>query len=150
MKKILTSALCLIFLNSVLFAQIDEQLKEDIRNRGYVHSPLPLDYSKSFESFGLTKKVLVSDMLCDMESLNRWTHKGFGGMRLTPERSISGKSSLRLVTQTTNPSFLNWGIGLGTSMASYDVGGVNWERHWFYNALRYDETLFVWFFHCLF
>ena len=71
MKKILASALCLIFANSLLFAQIDEQLKEDIRNTGYVHSPLPLDYSKSFESFGLTKKVLVSDMLCDMESLEQ-------------------------------------------------------------------------------
>ena len=114
MNKILTSALCLIFCNSLLFAQIDEQLTQDIRNTGYVHSPLPLDYGKSFESFGLTKKVLVSDMLCYMESPDKWTHKGFGDMRLTPERSISGKNSLRLVAQTTNPDFLNWGIGLGT------------------------------------
>src|ERR1700758_1346347 len=108
MKKIVISALSLLFSNSLLQAQIDEQLKQDIRNTGSVHSPLPLDYSKSFETFGLTKKVLVSDMLCDMEDLNKWTHKGFGGMRLTSERSISGKNSLRLVAQTTNPDFLNW------------------------------------------
>ena len=134
MNKILTSALCLIFCNSLLFAQIDEQLKQDIRNTGYVHSPLPLDYGKSFESFGLTKKVLVSNVLCDMEDLKKWTHKGFGDMRLTPERSISGKNSLRLVAQTTNPDFLNWGIGLGTSMATYDVGGANWEK---YNRIHF-------------
>lgn len=117
-----------------LAAQIDEQLKKDILKTGYVHSPLPLDYSKSFETFGLTKKVLDSDMLCDMESLEKWTHKGFGGMRLTNERSKSGKNSLRLVGQTTNPTFLDWGIGLGTSMASYDVGGVNWEK---YNRIHF-------------
>jgi len=134
MNKILTSALYLIFCNSLLFAQIDEQLKQDIRNTGYVHSPLPLDYGKSFESFGLTKKILVSDMLCDMEDLNKWTHKGFGGIRLTTERSISGKNSLRLVAQTTNPDFLNWGIGLGTSMATYDVDGANWEK---YNRIHF-------------
>ncbi|AXY76376.1 glycosyl hydrolase family 9 [Paraflavitalea soli] len=118
----------------LLIAQFDEQLMRDIRNTGYIHSPLPLDYSKSFESFGLTKKVLASDMLCDMETLDKWSHKGFGGMYLTNERSKSGKNSLRLVGQTTNPTFLDWGIGLGTSMASYDVGGVNWEK---YNRIHF-------------
>ncbi|MGN6420886.1 MAG: glycoside hydrolase family 9 protein [Pseudobacter sp.] len=117
-----------------LTAQIDEQLKRDIINTGYVHSPLPLDYSKSFETFGLTKKVLSSTMLCDMETLDKWSHKGFGGMRLTSERSISGKNSLRLVGQTTNPAFLDWGIGLGTSLAAYDVGGANWEK---YNRIHF-------------
>ncbi|HYJ65372.1 MAG TPA: cellulase N-terminal Ig-like domain-containing protein, partial [Parafilimonas sp.] len=134
MKKILAFALCLIFFNSLLFAQIDEQLKEDIRNTGYVHSPLPLDYSKSFETFGLTKKVLVSDMLYDMESADKWSHKGFGKMYLTSERSMSGKNSLRLTAQTTNSTFLDWGIGLGTSMATYDVGGENWEK---YNRIHF-------------
>ena len=134
MRKVQLVVLIILGSAVSLFAQIDKKLEEDIRNTGYIHSPLPLDYSKSFESFGLTKKVLVSDMLCDMESLNRWTHKGFGGIRLTSERSISGKNSLRLVGQTTNPEFLNWGIGLGTSMATYDVGGVNWEK---YNRIHF-------------
>src|SRR5262245_16259056 len=126
MKKILPLLLLVIGPTVFLFAQIDEQLKKDIRNTGYVHRPLPLDYSKSFETFGLTKKVLVSNMLCDMESLDKWTHKGFGEMYLTSGR-IPGKNSLRLTAQTTNPDFLNWGIGLGTSMATYDVGGASWE-----------------------
>jgi hypothetical protein len=129
MKKILALALLFICSTGLLFAQIDEKLKDDIRNTGYVHSPLPLDYSKSFESFGLTKKVLVSQMLCDMEDLNKWSHKGIGGMSLTTERSISGKHSMRLVAPATYPQFLGWGLGFGTSQASFDVGGANWEKY---------------------
>ena len=106
--------LSLLILNSYfLFAQTDEKLKSDIRNTGYVHSPLPLDYSKSFETFGLTKKVLVSDMLCDMEEMQKWSHKGVGGMSQTTERSISGKHSLRLVAPTLIDAVATWGSGQG-------------------------------------
>jgi hypothetical protein len=134
MKKIIASALLFICVVSSLLAQVDSTLKEDIRNTGYVHTPLTLDYSKSFESFGLTKKVLVSNMLCDMEDMNKWSHKGIGGMSLTRERSISGKHSMRLVAPTTYPQFLGWGLGFGTSLASFDVGGVSWEK---YNRIHF-------------
>jgi len=134
MKKLLSFIFIVLFISGALFSQIDENLKEDIRNTGFVHRPLPLDYSKSFETFGLSKKVLVSDMLCDMETIDKWTHKGWGSVRLTSERSISGKSSLRLVGQTTNPTFIGWGVGAGTSMATYTVGGANWEK---YNRLHF-------------
>lgn len=40
-----------------LHAQVDEKLKADIVSTGYVHSPLPLDETKAFETFGLKKKV---------------------------------------------------------------------------------------------
>jgi hypothetical protein len=133
MKRILTLALLLAGTTNYLFAQIDEQLKQDIRKTGYLHSPLPLDYSKSFESFGLTKKVLSADLLCDMEDLDKWSHKGIGGMSVTDERSISGKRSLRLVAPTTYPQFLGWGLGFGTSLASFDAGGKNWEK---YNRIK--------------
>lgn len=123
--------LCYCF---VLPAQVDEKLKEDIRNTGYIHSPLPLDHSKSFETFGLTKKVLGSDMLCDMEDMSNWFHKGIGTIYQTDERSKDGKHSLRLSAPTTVSEFLGWGLGLGTCMASYDVGGENWEQ---YNRLHF-------------
>src|SRR6478752_3220793 len=123
MRTLFAIAITLVTFTS-LFAQIDDNLRKDIIESGYLHSPLPLDYSKSLESAGLKKKVVATTMLCDMETINKWSHKGFGGVRLTDERSISGKRSLRLVGQTTNPTFLNWGIGLGTSMATYDVGGA--------------------------
>ncbi|WP_173820217.1 glycoside hydrolase family 9 protein [Niastella vici] len=134
MKKLFASVLLLIGTAGLLPAQIDEKLKEDIRNTGYVHSPLPLDYSKSFELFGLTKKVLASAMLCDMEDLNKWSHTGIGGMSLTTDRSKSGTHSMRLVAPTTYPQFLGWGLGFGTSLASYDVGGANWEK---YNRIHF-------------
>jgi hypothetical protein len=134
MKKIVASALLFICPGSLLLAQIDPALKEDIRSTGYVHSPLTLDYSKSFESFGLTKKVLVSDMLCDMEDLSKWSHTRIGGMALTTERSRSGKHSLQLVAPTTYPQFLGWGLGFGTSLASFNVGGDNWKK---YNRIHF-------------
>ena len=94
MKKIIL--LSLLFLTgypaTLLKAQTDKKLKEDIRKTGFVHSPLSLDYSKSFESFGLTKKVLLSDLLCDMENLDGWSHKGIGSLSLTTEISRTAKT----------------------------------------------------------
>ncbi|MEX0360490.1 MAG: cellulase N-terminal Ig-like domain-containing protein, partial [Allomuricauda sp.] len=130
MKKLSTLFLAFISTSITLLAQVDEKLKEDIRNTGYLHnSPLPLDHSKSFETFGLTKKVLRSDLYQDMESLEGWSHKGIGGVALTDERSKSGNKSLRLSAPTTYPQFLGWGLGFGTSLASFDVGGQNWEKY---------------------
>jgi hypothetical protein len=120
---------------SFSFSQTDEKLKSDIRNTGYIHSPLPLDQSKSFETFGLTKKVTVSDMLCDMEDIKKWSHKGVGTMSQTSERSISGKYSLKLTAPTILSEFLDWGIGRGTSMATFDASGKNWEK---YNRIRFN------------
>ncbi len=134
MKKLAGIALLLLFPFSLLQAQVDEKLKADIRNTGYVHSPLPLDYSQSFETFGLTKTVLASDVLCDMEELNKWSHKGIGSMSLSAERSKSGTHCLLLDAPTVVNEFLGWGLGRGTSMATYDVGGANWEK---YNRLHF-------------
>ena len=124
-------------------SHIDEQLQADIRNTGMVHSPLPIDYSKSFETFGLTKIVLINDLLSDMDNLGKWTHRGIGNMSATSERSISGGQSLRLAAPTRasetwiqgmpeNDVF--FGLGMGTSMATLDVGGANWDK---YNRLMF-------------
>lgn len=135
MNKLITTAVVflILFPSSFVLAQVDQQLKEDIIKTGYVHHPLPLDYSKSYESFGLTKKVLQSDMLCDMENLDGWSHKGIGNMTITDDRFISGTHSIHLAAPTTYPQFLGWGLGFGTSLASFDVGGVNWEK---YNRIK--------------
>lgn len=71
----------------LLHAQVDEKLKADIVSTGYVHSPLPLDETKAFETFGLKKKVLETVMLCDMEDFSKWSHKGIGKIGLTDERA---------------------------------------------------------------
>ena len=132
MKKLLLLLIIVFPLVSV-YSQIDDKLISDIKNSGYVHRQLPLDHSKSYEAFAITKKVLVSDMLCDMEDLSKWTHSGVGGMRLTSERSVSGKHSLRLVAPAVPDKYPGWGIGRGSSVASYDVGGRNLEK---YNRVR--------------
>src|SRR5678815_3596232 len=133
MRNKLLFALLFFFSSITGLGQFDARLKQDIINTGYIHRPLPLDYSKSFEKFGLTKKILSSTMLLDMEDRNKWSHKGIGGISVTPDRSKSGKHSLRLVAPSTNPEFLDWGLGFGTSLASYDVGGADWEK---YNRIR--------------
>ncbi|MCE4565182.1 glycoside hydrolase family 9 protein [Maribellus sp. CM-23] len=135
MNKLISTVVVFLILFPSFFvhAQVDQQLKEDIIKTGYVHRPLPLDYSKSYESFGLTKKVLQSDMLCDMENLDGWSRKGIGNMTITDDRFISGTHSMHLAAPTTYPQFLGWGLGFGTSLASFDVGGVNWER---YNRIK--------------
>ena len=129
MRELAVRTLIILCSLSFLFPQVDEKLKRDIRSTGGVHFPLPLDFSKSFETFGLTKTVLVSDVLCDMDDMSRWSHRGIGGMSRTTERSLSGTHSLRL----TAPSYVDeipaWGLGRGTSMASFDVGGWNWEKY---------------------
>ena len=124
-------------------SQYDEQFQADIRTTGMVHSPLPLDYSKAYETFGFTKKVLVNETLGDMEDLSLWTHRGIGSMSQTAERSISGKHSLRLTAPTRiHPTTwiqempaadVFWGLGLGSSRAILELGGVNWEN---YNRIR--------------
>ena len=52
-------------------------------------------------------------MLCDMEDMKKWSHKGIGGMSQTTERSISGKYSLRLVAPTLINELADMGIGQG-------------------------------------
>jgi hypothetical protein len=133
MKKIAFVIFLFLYVSCLLSAQTDEKLKSDIRSTGYVHTPLPPDYSRSFETFGLTKKVLISDMLCDMEDLMKWSHQGIGKMVKTSERKISGNFSMRLSAPTVVNEFLGWGLGRGTSMATFEVGGKNWEK---YNRIR--------------
>ncbi|GAB6870483.1 glycoside hydrolase family 9 protein [Bacteroides rodentium JCM 16496] len=118
----------------MLHAQVDEKLKADIISTGYVHSPLPIDETKAFETFGLKKKVLETVMLCDMEDFSKWSHKGVGTIGLTDERCKQGKHSLRLEAPAHPEKILGWGLGRGTCMASFDVGGANWEG---YNRLHF-------------
>ena len=129
MREFAVRALIILCSLSFLFPQVDEKLKKDIRSTGNIHFPLPLDHSKSFETFGLTKTVLVSEVLCDMEDMSRWSHSGIGRMSQTAERSISGKHSLRLVAPSYIDEIPPWGLGRGTSMASFDVGGKSWEKY---------------------
>ena len=129
-SKIVICLLMFLLYAGSAFSQIDEKLIGDVRNTGMVHSPLPMDYSKAFETFGLTKKVLISDMLCDMEDISKWSHRGIGSISQTDERSISGQYSLRISSPTRSSVFPpQFGIGFGTARADMNVGGANWEKY---------------------
>ncbi|MBO9617937.1 MAG: glycoside hydrolase family 9 protein [Niabella sp.] len=132
--RICLGAIVSLLFVAPLFAQIDPKLKEAIVQTGEIHQMLPLDPSKGFEAMGLKKKVSTSVMLCDMEDLSVWSHKGIGHISKTAERSRSGKYSLRLEAPVTSPTLPDWGLGRGTCMASYNVGGANWEK---YNRLKF-------------
>src|SRR5690606_21461353 len=80
MKRTITIAFLVVYPACLVVAQIDEKLNEEVRESGYVHSPLPVEYGKSFEAFGLTGKMLVSAMLCTMEDMAKESHEGMGGM----------------------------------------------------------------------
>ncbi len=149
MKKLATIASLALLPCSVVTAQVDEKLREDIRSTGYMHSALlPLDHSKAFETWALHKTVLVSETLCDMEDFSRWSHRGIGQMSQSSERSVTGSHSLLLEAPTIVEEFLGWGLGRGTSMATFDVGGANWEdfnrlHFWIYPDCEGARTIYL-------
>ena len=117
------------------FAQLDPQLRADVRETGFIHRPLPVREDKSFEQAAALKPALTSELLCDMESLEGWSHQGYGSISLTSERCREGKYSLRLEGPSMPEKFLDWGIGRGTAMATYDIGGKDWRN---YNRIRFS------------
>lgn len=139
-SSLIAVVLLLYCCNSSVSSPVDEQFMTEVRNTGMIHSPLPLDFSKAYETFGLTKNVLVNDMLADMEDISKWEHKGIGSMSQTTERSISNRNSMRLIAPTRiqpttwiqgmpreNDTY--WGLGLGASRAILEMDGVNWEKY---------------------
>ena len=78
----------------------DALLEKQIYETGFIHAPLPLDTSRSFEENALKKEVLSSQPLTETDSTNGWTHSGTGSMAFSNEKSVSGKGSIRLTFPT--------------------------------------------------
>ncbi|MBR5018343.1 MAG: glycoside hydrolase family 9 protein [Bacteroidales bacterium] len=133
-RKVLLLAAC-ILCASAAYAQVDEDFRKDIIASGYVHKPLRLHEDKSVETAGIQKKVLHSELLCDMESLDGWTHDGIGTLSVTTDRAVEGTHSLRLEAPSMPEKMLGWGLGRGTCLATYDLHGVDWRP---YNRLRFS------------
>lgn len=129
--KILLCALAAM-LPCIISAQTDSEFHSEIIESGYIHKPLKLHPEKSVEAFGLTKKVLRSDILCDMESLDGWTHRGHGSIRLSDQRAVGGKYSLR-ISAPSMPTGKAPGIGRGSCYADFNAGGQDWTG---YNRMR--------------
>ena len=70
-----------------------------------------------------------------MEDFSKWSHKGIGKIGLTDANGASPANTVcRLELLLPIRKILGWGLGRGTCMASYDIGGVNWEG---YNRLKF-------------
>lgn len=130
-KKILLTIMAII-LPWAITAQTHSEFLSEIRESGYIHKPLKLHPENSVEAFGLTKKVLRSDILCDMESLDGWSHRGHGSIGLCDERAVSGSYSLRM-SAPSMPTGSAPGIGRGSCFAEFDTGGQDWTA---YNRIR--------------
>ncbi len=66
----------------------DEQLNKNLLETGLLHRPLPLDTTKSFEAYGLKKKVLYSRQLSELEDNSGWSHSGLAVFRLHPKEVL--------------------------------------------------------------
>ena len=113
----------------------DALLEKQIYETGFIHAPLPLDTSRSFEENALKKEVLSSQPLTETDGTNGWTHSGAGSMAFSNEKSTSGKGSIRLTFPTdtgkravgspSDPDYATY----GNSGITYHVNGQNWEKY---------------------
>lgn len=84
--KNITAALLLFFVTVHLVYAFPEPpekkpapgLKEVIIRTGVLHSPLPLDPTYSYDSYGLKKKILDSTPIIITENLDGWEQHGLG------------------------------------------------------------------------
>ncbi len=113
----------------------DALLEKQIYETGFIHAPLPLDTSRSFEENALKKEVVSSQPLTETDGTNGWTHFGAGSMAFSNEKSTSGKGSIRLtfptdtgkraVSSPSDPDYATY----GNSCITYHVNGQNWEKY---------------------
>jgi type 1 glutamine amidotransferase len=113
----------------------DPELEKAIIRTGLIHSPLPVDYARSFEANGLRKKIIRSEPLSLKKGAGGWTHSGLGSMAFSAEKSVSGQGSIKMAFPTSvgkraqgppsDPDYATY----GNSRISFDTGGANWEKY---------------------
>lgn len=79
---------------------IEEKLRGQIEDTGYLHKALPLDLKNSLEQIGLAKKVLKKSILCDMKTANGWSSAGPGTLTHSGRVTPAGNVSMRMETPT--------------------------------------------------
>lgn len=118
---------------------LDGKLRRQIEDTGYLHKALPLDFDRSLEQIGLSKKVLAKSVLCDMKSAKGWSGAGPGTLKHAGRVTPAGSVSMRMEAPTTwnawpkenpegdyTPFFRQHAI--------FDVGGQDWSA---YNRIHF-------------
>jgi hypothetical protein len=135
---LLLLAVCGVVSGQQLRPTGDESLDREIIRTGFIHSPLPLDNSRSYESYGLKKKVLHSEPLPAASRasspLAGWSHSGLGAMTFSKTTTVSGNGSIRLSYPTftgkrakgpaSDPDYAVY----GHAGVSYAAGSADWEK----------------------
>ncbi|MDR2806075.1 MAG: glycoside hydrolase family 9 protein [Dysgonamonadaceae bacterium] len=111
----------------------DTVLEKAIIQSGLIHSPLPLDNARSFETRGLAKKLISRRPFDLSEKLVGWTHSGWGQLSFSTEKTISGAGSLKMEFPTStrqravgSPDDRDYAT-YGSCRIQKDAGGENWE-----------------------
>ncbi|MDR2040208.1 MAG: glycoside hydrolase family 9 protein [Bacteroidales bacterium] len=138
------AVLAISFYGASSFAQTkltqDPVLEKEIIKTGLIHSPLSLNTENSFETNGLKKKISTVSTLCDMKTINGWSHSGQGRMSHSKQKTVSGNGSLRIEYPTytgkrakgspSDPDYATYGnVGV-----TYQTGEANWEN---YNRIEF-------------
>jgi Glycosyl hydrolase family 9./N-terminal ig-like domain of cellulase. len=133
---IIVSAFCFSsFSGAQMRLTQDKALENELVKTGILHSPLPLDNSRSFEQNGLKKKVLYQESLPQGKTMENWSHQGTGYMAFVPNPSFSGMGSIKLAYPSftgkraqgspSDPDYATY----GNASIRYNTKGMNWEKY---------------------
>lgn len=119
----------------------DPQLAQEIVQSGFIHRPLPIDDSRSYEVLGLQKEVLAEETLPNADQWNQWTATGYGKLGTSAQKTANGKTGIlfQLPTSTgkratgsaSDPDYAVY----GHAGAEFPLNGQNWEG---YNRIAFD------------
>ncbi len=126
--------LCVVIASGQVHVSTDTALAGAIIQTGVLHSPLPVDISRSFEANEWKKEIRYSEPLNPSNNLTGWTHNGFGNIQYSTTQTLSGNGSIRLSYPTftgkraqgspSDPDYATY----GNSSLRYDTKGANWEK----------------------
>jgi len=97
--------------------------------------PMPIEFENTIKHRWLSKPVLKSRLLDDMESPSNWSHNGFGEMIFAQDRAKDGKQSIRLTSPTVaDKPGATKGRPFGSATLRREFDGENWSG---YNRLSF-------------
>lgn len=130
MKRLFVYIFTLFYITSG-WAQVsltsDKQLEKEIIRSGIIHSPLPLDFSRSAEAKGLQKKVLYRESISI--SVKDWKATGYGKLSRVGGKSLllsyPASTGKRATGSPSDPDYATY----GNAGMTLELNGVNWEKY---------------------
>ena len=89
--------------------------------------PIAMNWEQTASSRQLTKYVLASRLIDDMEEKANWSHYGYGEIEFTNQRAIDGEQSISLISPTLS-SKPSSGRPMGTAVALRKFQHEDWRE----------------------